>query len=396
MPSLASGQRLRPDVDLHYLSDACQAWVQRVGLCESCRRACPVDALLWVDERLALLPDCLSCGRCIPVCPMGALELPGLVQRLGAQEDVLRVDCRRVPLALRAGVSVPCLGALDAAALLELAASGQPIELLDRGWCAECPANGGERSQAFPAQAALQQASDLLSQRGWPAASHPRRVSLPLPLEVALPMPSAREASPCMTRRGFFGRLAKPIREVATQHEETAPPPRPPVAAPPHASLARARLLAALDALPMKGLGDDKTVTSPSVPSALTVELQIGPECRNHQGCTKVCPTGALQPYQDHVDGFEVGGVRFNMRLCLDCGLCLRHCPEQSLVRNTSDAKTSEGWVVLTRHVNRRCVDCGGSYSVAAGQVDSGRCDPCEKSRRLAREMFHQFFAAQS
>lgn len=395
MPSSASGQPLRANIGLCYLIDACQAWVHRVGACEACRYACPVDALLWEHDRLALLADCLGCGRCVPACPMGALDLPAMIQTAPTQSGTLQVDCRRVPAPLRAGVSVPCLGGLDAAALLELAAAGQPIELLDRGWCASCPAGGGELSASFPAQAALDRAAALLSQRGWSATCLPRRVLAPLPEDVALPLPSGGSSDAPLSRRGFFGRLAKPIKDITAQ--PVAPPPsRPPVAAPPHASLAQTRLLAALQSLPARDMGDGVTATPPALPPLLTVVLQTGPECRNHQGCTKVCPTGALRPYQDEVDGVEVSGVRFDSRLCIDCGLCLKHCPERALVKKKADAQTSGEWVTLSQHVSRRCVDCGSPYSVAVGQADSGRCDPCEKSRRLARDMFHRIFAAQS
>ncbi len=445
MPSLPSGQPLRAGSGLHCLSDACLAWMHRVGECTSCRQACPVDALLWVDDGLTLLADCLGCGRCVPACPMGALQLPAMIRIAPKRPNTLQVDCQRVPTPLRGAVSVPCLGALDTAALLELAASGQPVELLDRGWCADCPAGHHERFDVFPPQAALDQASALLRQRGWPQATHPRRVSVPLPHEVALPMISGGGGGAPMTRRGFFGRLAKPIKDVVAQSAE-APPltaSKRLVAAPPHASLARARLLAALQTVPLWHQDDEgnaeknsvqdgmqgdwctsrrtcqtegsehratpqtaraanysafpeRSTTVSLLPSTSTVVLQVGPECHNHQGCTKVCPTGALQPYQDIADAVEVGGVRFDSRLCIDCGLCLQHCPERALARKTAEEVTPEDCVTLTRHVSRRCVDCGSPYSVAAGQSDSGRCDPCDKSHRLAREMFHQFFAAQS
>ena len=381
---------LRDKDGLRLLSAACQAWLHRVGNCTACRDACPVDALLFEPSGLALLEDCLGCGRCVPACPMGALNLPDLVHGTPSDHAPVRVDCRRVPAPLRTEVSVPCLGALDAAALLEMTSAGRGVEVLDRGWCAECPVGGGDPVSGFPALQAIHQATKLLTDGGWPADLHPRRVLEPLPGDVALPV---RAGAP-MSRRAFFGRLAKPVRDVAaTPVIPLTPPPRQPAASPSHPSLARARWVAAVQALPRRGTSTETVGTLGSPPPH--VALQAGSRCCNHQGCIRLCPTGALRPYQAGTDGATVSGVEFDARLCIDCGLCIRHCPEQALTRRVQDESVLD-WdspVPLTRHASRRCEDCDTPYSVPDGQAYPGCCDPCHKSRQLARDMFYPLFA---
>ncbi len=41
-----------------------------------CKAACPVDAINWTEDDIALIDEtkCINCGRCVSACPFGAIE----------------------------------------------------------------------------------------------------------------------------------------------------------------------------------------------------------------------------------------------------------------------------------------------------------------------------------
>ena len=380
---------LRKDRALRHLSSACLPLRQRAGECLSCRAACPVDALLMTDEGLALHADCLGCGRCAPACPMGALALPDLLPAITTDAaSVLRVDCQRVPAALRAEASVPCLGALDTAALLELRAQAgaRPIELADRGWCGNCQAGG----VVHPAQAALKSAQALLAEMQVPSALWPRLVKMLLPASAASPGIAGVGDEEAMSRRAFFGRVTRPIRQLAVEPAPDSPI-RSLTAAAAHPSLSRQRLVTSLSALAAQH--------DQPVPASFYPRITASAHCHDHQGCVRVCPSGALRAYRKG----DAGGVCFDPAACIACGLCERHCPERALTvsaagaAHPADAVHAMGFAQeteLTRHAQLECSACGSAYGVSHGEADGGLCDPCSKSRRLAHDMFQQFFGA--
>jgi ferredoxin len=320
---------------------------------------------------------------------MGALDLPGSRPVVaGGAATVLRVDCQRVPATLRAEASVPCLGALDAAALLELRAQAgeRPIELADRGWCGSCPAGGVEH----PVQTALKSAQALLAEMQVPSALWPRLVNMPLSASAASPGIAGVGGEEAMSRRAFFGRVTRPVRQLAVEPAPDSPI-RSVAAAAAHPSLSRQSLVASLSALAAR--------RDQPLPASPYPRITASVRCHDHQGCVRVCPTGALRAYREG----DAGGVRFDPAACIACGLCERHCPEQALTLSPPGAAHPADSVhamvftqvtELTRHARQECSACGSAYGVSPGATDTGLCDPCGKSRRLARDMFQQFFGA--
>lgn len=317
---------------------------------------------------------------------MGALDLPGVRPVLPASDaaaaqaslpPMVPIDCWRVPAQVRSSVAVPCLGALTAAALLDLQrrAAGRTLVLLDRGWCRDCPAGGNEH----PAGTALAACVEDLAALGLAPSRHPRVQSAPLPVEVAAPrIPGAASAAP-ISRRAFLGRLAEPAVRAAQ-----TPVPHPMLAggAPVHPSLAYRAHAEAVSAL----AGALGVAYRPSLP-----RLTASAACRDHQVCTPVCPTGALRGYREG----ERSGLRFDPADCIACGLCLRHCPERALAWTSNDddanADTAPGPRELTRFTLRSCPECGADFT-DAGPV----CPACAMDHAFAHDAFRGLFGGAS
>ncbi len=377
----------RTDRPLRHHLAACQALRLRSG-CAVCAEACPLAALQF-KPALQIEDACVSCGRCVPVCPMGALGMrdlpPSADATLAPQSAAAQVDCQRVPAKQRAALSVPCLGALSVADLLNWQRQyPQGVQLLDRGWCADCPVGG----EVHPAQSALTQAQHWLTFYAIPVAQQVRLELRALPAQHAVPFDVTPPPQHALSRRAFFRQLAATTPDLLREPQSAAPIMPLGTAPDSHPSLARQRLLVALSKLteqPRQGL-----------PAAVFPQLSVNADCCDHQVCVRMCPTAALQSYSEQ----GVGGHQFFTFNCIECGLCSQYCPQQALY---VQPRSAEAWTaptrqgeVLTRHSIKQCQQCGASYSVTAGQRDWGCCDPCHKSRELARGAFQQLFGANS
>lgn len=385
--SVSRWYALRTDRPLHHQLAACQALRLRSG-CEACATACPVGAIQFAPQ-LNLHDDCLGCGQCVPACPMGALGTSGLPAQLPEADEVLRVDCRRVPPEQRATVSVTCLGALDVADLLNWQQQFPVgVELLDRGWCHDCPVGGGD---VHPAESVITQTRNLLDHYQIPAEQQPRLRLVVLPAAQAQPLSQTPLSERGLSRRAFFRRVVVSAPDLLRDPHTPKPALALGTAVTAQPSLARQRLLVSIGKLARS--------RQAGLPAPLFPSLRVSDACRNHQGCIRVCPTGALQPYENA----DASGNRFLTTACISCGLCLQHCPEQALQWQTPASESPQpltfpAWegVTLTRHTARQCQHCGSGYSLAAGETDPGVCDPCNKSRELARGAFQQLFGARA
>lgn len=326
--------------------------VQRPGAaCTACARTCPADTIR-IDARTVTVDQhaCTGCGRCAGACPTGALSVSGF-----ASGRV--IECSRVaPRDRMAGASiVPCLGGLSARHLRDRLPDGGAV-LVDRGWCAACPAGGvaapwAEAVGSVNADAeTLARAERIVVRR---APISPRLAKAPPALAAGAPDRPAR--------RQIFARLLGPSTGTRAPREAEARPPGR-VAAP-----ALARRTATLR---------DLAVGLP-LPAALFPSIAFTGDANAARLAASLCPTGALALET----GPDADRLTFEAAQCLACAACAEVPGVTAAVRGQGFYR---GPVDLARLPMTGCRRCGTRFA-SDGAPD---CPGCRKDHDLAAAGF--------
>lgn len=395
-PAAPTRLPLTAGVALLHEEGACLPLRSRHGQCTACAQACPVGALSVTIDALVLSDACTGCGRCTVACPTQALSLPelALLDR-PAVAAVLRIECRMVDPSRHGAPTcvVPCLGAINVGHLLQHAAAGVDVQLIDRGWCAGCPAvtrhaAGGDavvQPATHPAQATLDSANAWLDAIG--AGPRPSLQLEPLPVAQRPRALPALAAAPNVDRRSFFrvalqrpaGRARGAVTAMGGDGRAAYPPERR------CASPERERQLNALARL--------AEAARTAVPAEFYPRLQAGPDCCDRRLCVGICPTGALAATDDGA----TAALRFSAERCIACGACTRACPDSALMLAPHGG--AAGVHTLATHMRRRCAECGDAFTPP--RADDGRpgagtplCPACTKSHRFVDDARRQLFGA--
>lgn len=368
-PAPQPARALGPTNRLAIHADACIPARFPEMSCRRCADACPTGALVAPSQGPELVSGCVDCGRCALACPTEALSVPGF-DITPTASGMVAVDCWRVPPrhSPSGAMRVPCLGGLSTAVLAELTAEaeGRPVALLDRGFCARCPAGGSKHPDAHPAETVIDAIQRLLEDCGVAPTAWPRLVALPLPATRMVKGMGEPLLESRVSRRALFTGQALPT-------SQPAPGPR---AAPPAQTtgLGRQRLLAALQRL---------SAAEQPLPARLFPSLTASSDCADHRICASACPTGALTGYADDT----ARGLHFDAAACIACDLCTRLCPEQALTLGGSGETATERTPQrLTRHAIRTCPECGAEHS-----NPEPVCPACRRDRDFARSAFLAF-----
>lgn len=325
-------------------------------------QACPTGVLTVTHHGPRLATGCVECGQCAAACPNEALALPGFALRAKRQSGAVAVDCWRVPRSESpvGAIRVPCLGGLTATDLLELSAEadGRPVALLDRGFCARCPAGAARH----PVEKSLATVQGWLQTLRIPPLHWPRLTQWPLPPERMVQESSEPLLEARVSRRGLFVGLAEIVEPAPPQDRGAQDRP--------------SRRLAALARL---------EVARP-FPAALFPALSANDQCADHQVCVAACPTGALRRYRED----SARGLAFDAERCTGCGLCMQLCPSRALtMAREGPAATHPGPSILTRFRVRSCPDCDADYT-----GDGPVCPACASDQAFAQEAFRTLFGA--
>ncbi|MBI4968239.1 MAG: 4Fe-4S binding protein [Rhodospirillales bacterium] len=340
--------------ELHYHSGGCLPQRPPFAPCQACQDACPVSAIAVDPKEFRLSADCQACGRCAAACPTDALSIAGVEPpvRWRATGPV-HLECARVPASRCADpeTRLPCLGALDVEALLAwvLAAKGQPVIVIDRGWCDTCPV--GAPAGPHPAQAALDRVKALFAAMGLQERLAPRR-------DVQHLDPKLRDdrlGGDAPTRRDLLRRLGATTEDRA---------PTGPLAK-------RHRGTERLSALARRYGNGLPAIHFPS--------LALDAACQAHGVCAAVCPTGALRLESEGASR----RLSFAATDCLACGRCAAQCPEAALsLVQDGNGSPSEGRIALGHRAVFACSACGRDH-VAAQPLSL--CPACQRRNQLGR-----------
>lgn len=360
---------------------ACVRVRNRHATCDLCLRVCSHEAIsienneLVVDNAL-----CTGCGACTSVCPTQALELLDDADALvmaavdeAEGSETVAIACehaRNVQAALQArddgasselaqpwgetALAVPCLAAIDEAALVHAACAGVALQYFSAD-CAQCPNANGALIEDILAQA-QKLIAGFASCAGRPGDLC---VSWQLVGESEAERPArSRDTSPEMTRRGMFDQLvARTTDSVAEAAVHTfyvsqaRPEEKPtlgqtlrgPVGALKSVSVERNALV--LDDLyrvaEKAEVAENELSTDAFIPTRLFGEVEVDTEACDLCGiCMTFCPTKALSGVaREPVNPFvaatrEVaisGELTFRANDCVNCRLCVDVCPRGAL-----------------------------------------------------------------
>jgi Fe-S-cluster-containing hydrogenase component 2 len=392
MPNVARpvGDMQRPNPRIHLWVDAGACLPHRFPTvdCHACVDECPVDAMQLNADGPTASDDCLQCGRCAAQCPTGAITVPGLETETPTTGEPVHVDCWRVPAETSPvnALRVPCHGGLRVSRLLALArqAEDAPVHLLDRGGCADCPA--AEAGQS-PARHAVAEANYWLERLDATADNRVHITSQPAsqPLWPTIPGPESRRR---VSRRGFF----RALQGEATHALEQAQEGRTETVGEAHPVDGHARIHARERTQFLAEIARLSRRTGARFPSAeLFPRIRVSEACCNENLCAALCPTAALQTYQD---GFEAG-IRLDAAACIGCTACEAACPHGALtlVRGAHGEHTPR-WQEPTRHHLRTCSECETAFADHDHTPDDALpvCPACRRSHDFARAGFETLF----
>ncbi len=263
---------------------------------------------------------------------------------------VIRFECERVPRqdAVPGATRVPCLGGLGTDVLVKLAAAadGRAIRLMDRGWCAACPAGG----QGLSLDEVIAPGRAVLAAAGCDSEGLPTVERRPLPIDRRTDESGPKST---LSRRALFRRLSRNAPE-RLGGDGVFP-------------LATRRLT---ENDTVRRLAERNGRSLPAIfPRAF-----ISESCVDHRICAAACPTGALAAHEQE----SARDVVFRPDRCLVCGRCEDVCPTHS-IHVAATGGNIDKTTLAVRELSC-CPECEEEFFDHDG---TGLCAACRKERSI-------------
>jgi ferredoxin len=353
-------------------AEACLHSVDRFSECQACAALCPVEAIQSGEPPTFEAQKCLNCLACLPVCPAGAfraedaiLDLLHCAARL--ETPAIELICERHPSPGKglqeAGAAIQvkgCLGGIGMGGYLALIALGLNSIITRTDACGDCPM-GSLLAQIEQQMAAVHK---ILS--AWQIEALVV-TSGPLEGQTLCDRPVWQAANPPLSRRELFqmatrmGQLAVARVLSADQLSTGKHPPR-----------QRQRLITAIAHLP-EPPAENAELPLEGLGFAL---VSISDQCTACGACARVCPSGALQFYNDEDQGFR---LTFQATSCMACGACQQVCEPEAIEMHKSATYHQlfgdEATRLLISGDLRRCTHCQTLYAARQG---TQLCRLCE------------------
>ncbi|MFK4764323.1 4Fe-4S dicluster domain-containing protein [Desulfobaculum sp. SPO524] len=331
--------------------------------CGRCVAVCPAGAITLADAPHVDASACLGCGLCASVCPADALHCGGVADLLRAaslREDrsTLALACSGAPAGPETDTDAPviripgCLSALGVETLAALAASGVTALVLPANACAACECGDHGKRLRDAALLLDQLAPGALTITQAPAA---RGKAARAPRDASDPALSRRALLRQFAPRKTAATTPRPLLlPAAGEGEDKQPPARRRLL---HAALER---LCATSAPQETAPGEAPSHIAPV--SAITVSRT----CTACGACARACPTGALCMTT------QSGAFRLEHEpwQCIGCGLCRRTCLPKSLtVTPGPPALLAAPARLLASGELATCKRCGAVFAGADGPL---------------------------
>jgi ferredoxin len=359
-------------------AETCLYSQDKFSECQECATVCPVDAIQVGKPPQFEAQKCLNCLACLPVCTAGAfrgddaiLDLLQCAARL--ETHAVELICEHHPspqIGLRDfGTAIQvkgCLAGIGVGGYLALVALGKNAAIARTDACGDCTL-GSLLIQIETQIAAVQK---ILS--AWMIDPVPSTLGT-IEHQAMVERPFWQAANPPISRRELFqmatrmGQLAA-ARVLSTDHPSTGKhPPR-----------ERQRLINAIAHLP--GLPAENA--EPPLEGLGFAMLSISVRCTACGACARVCPSGALQFYNDGDQHFR---LTFQAWSCIACGACTRLCEPNAIeMRNSATFHQLFGDEATQLLISGDLARCQHCQTLFAARPDTQLCSLCEfRSKNL-------------
>lgn len=344
----------------NFRAERCVRYHYAYSACSRCADACPHQAVRMFDAGVELLADkCQSCALCVAACPTEALtensvSAESLLKFVG-KDKRLTIAC--APSGSAGDAVVPCLGAINAVVLAEMAGRGIALQLGGSGHCSQCvhAASGPDLLQTNLAARAILCGVDRGGEnKEW--------------AELSLPLAQAQKTAPAdeiaASRRQLFRRVIGQGADVLSGAAEVPPPPLKAIRATAPFLPERKELL--------NGLYGDAVKQVSRHPAIPAEDWIVAAGCTNCEACARVCPTGAMQLLED---GKSWRLVFLNER-CVACDACVEVC-QPKVLRQHDEHTVYAGKLkarLLRSVARKRCTSCDRLFST---EGDGLVCPTC-------------------